>query len=278
MKNDSCSIVNDMPEVKYSVGQFTKYYTHYHSLYELYYFLEGDAIYLVEGHEYRLTPNSLVLLSPNVFHGVKVLSDAPYVRATVYFTPDQISAERRALLLAPFPGYEKNSSKEVFYEHTESFGLFECIKNMIASQKQPSPLKEQYYSIYLESLLAQITLMYQCLKPSRMSGTAPDTINEILVYLNEHLDEDISLDSLSEQFFISKYYMNRAFKKATGTTVMDYLIYRRIVTAKQLILEGYTAQDAASATGFSDYSAFYRAYRKVMGNSPAADKSGHGGS
>ena len=275
MINDSNSIhIIEPPEIKRNVGQFTRYITHFHSFYELYYFLEGDADYLVEGREYHLTPHSLILLSPNVFHGVKVNSDAPYVRTTVYFTPEQIEAQHRSLLLAPFPGYQKNSPKEVFYEQTESFGLYECIKNMIESQKQPSPLREQYYCIYLESLLAQISLMYQCLEPSGVTVSAPDTISDIIVYLNEHLAEDISLDGLSERFFISKYYMNRAFKKATGTTVMDYLIYKRIIAAKQLIFEGNTATDAAAGVGFDDYSAFYRAYRKVTGHSPAADKRG----
>lgn len=37
---------------------------HYHSCYEIYYFLKGDADYMVEGREYHLTPHSLILLSP----------------------------------------------------------------------------------------------------------------------------------------------------------------------------------------------------------------------
>ena len=68
--------------------------------------------------------------------------------------------------------------------------------------------------------------------------------------------------------------MNRAFKKDTGTTVMDYLIYKRVVMARQLMLNGFTASDAANETGFGDYSTFYRAYKKVMGCRPGADRPG----
>ena len=53
---------------------------HYHSCYEIYYFLKGDADYMVEGREYHLTPHSLILLSPYVFHGVRVNSTTDYVR------------------------------------------------------------------------------------------------------------------------------------------------------------------------------------------------------
>ena len=104
--------------------------------------------------------------------------------------------------------------------------------------------------------------------------SASGTITDMIRYLNEHLTEPVTLDDLSSRFFISKYYMNRAFKKATGTTVMDYLIYKRVVMARQLMLNGFTASDAANETGFGDYSTFYRAYKKVMGCRPGADRPG----
>lgn len=245
---------------------------HYHSFYELYFFVEGDADYLVEGKVYHLTPNSLLLLSPNVFHGVRVNSDAPYVRCAIHFSPDIISPERRTFLLSSFPGNTKNSPKEVFYEHTDTYCLRDCLNLIIQAQKQQSGLSRQYFPIYMETLLAQISLMCQTLRPTQVTSSAPEPIIHILTYLNEHLTEELSLDDLSERFFISKYYMNRAFKKATGTTVMDYVHYKRIVMARQLILNGTTAQDAASECGFGDYSVFYRSYKKFIGHGPAQDK------
>ena len=128
--------------------------------------------------------------------------------------------------------------------------------------------------MFLEALLAEISLMCQTLRPSTPDSSASGTITDIIRYLNEHLTEPVTLDELSGRFFISKYYMNRAFKKATGTTVMDYLIYKRIVMARQLMLNGFTAADAANETGFGDYSTFYRAYKKVMGCRPGADRTG----
>lgn len=251
-----------------------KFEVHYHSCYEIYYFVGGDADYLVEGREYHLTPHSLILLSPHVFHGVKVNSTADYVRCAVHFLPESLLAERRQLLLSSFPGNKKNGPKEVFYEKTEKYGLYAYFEHLIWSQKQPQTLSGPYYAMFLEALLAQISLMCQTLSPSTADVNAPDTITDIIHYLNEHLTESITLDELSGRFYISKYYMNRAFKKATGTTVMDYLIYKRVIMAKQLIFNGYTASDAANETGFGDYSTFYRAYKKVMGCSPGEDKKG----
>lgn len=262
--------------VRFSVSheKNDKFSVHYHACYEIYYFVDGDADYQVEGRVYHLTPHSLVLLSPNVFHGVKINSRTDYVRCSVHFHPESLAAERRSFLLSPFPGSKKNDPKEVFYEKTEEFGLHAFFEHLVRSQTRPKALREACYPIFLESLLAQISVMCQALKPSEAAVTAPDHITEIIRYLNEHLADPITLDGLSESFYISKYYMNRAFKKATGTTVMDYLIYKRIVMARQLMLNGHTASDAAALTGFGDYSSFYRAYKKVTGRNPGADKGG----
>lgn len=95
---------------------------------------------------------------------------------------------------------------------------------------------------------------------------------ELIHYLNQHLPEKITLDKLSNLFFMSKYYMNRAFKNSTGTTIMNYLTYKRIMLAKQYLMNGDTAYEAAEKVGFADYSAFFRAYKKVLGHSPSLDK------
>lgn len=262
-------------KVNFSTSHFSsdKFEVHYHSFYEIYYFIKGDADYVVEGREYHLTPHSLILLSPYAFHGVRVNSTADYVRCAIHFSPESVLAERRVLLLSSFPGNKKSRPGEVFYEKTEEYGLYAYFEHLIWSQKQPAALREPYYAMFLEALLAQISLMCQTLRPSTPDSSASGTISEIIHYLNEHLTEPVTLDDLSNRFFISKYYMNRAFKKATGTTVMDYLIYKRIVMARQLILNGYTAADASIETGFGDYSTFYRAYKKYMGCRPGADKS-----
>lgn len=252
----------------------TKLQIHYHGCYEIYYFVCGDVDYHVEGRVYHLTPNSLILLSPYVFHGAQVKSNAEYIRYSVYLTQEDIIAEHRALLFSAFPNGHKGSAKEVFYENTESFDLHSFFQHLFQSREESESGQNPYYPIFLEALLAQITQMCWKLCPSTAALYSSNNVMRIIDYLNVHLTEPITLDELAKQFYISKYYMNRAFKKAVGTTVIDYLIYKRVSRAKQLILGGLTASDAAMQSGFQDYSSFYRAYKKIMGNSPRKDNMG----
>ena len=54
-------------------------------------------------------------------------------------------------------------------------------------------------------------------------------------------------------------------------SVMQYVAYNRVLYARQLLAQGMGAAEAAREVGFSDYSSFYRSYRKVTGRSPRAD-------
>ncbi|MHB8131500.1 MAG: AraC family transcriptional regulator [Mobilitalea sp.] len=268
------SIITDMVQFSYnsSTEIYTTHQIHCHNVFEIYYFIEGDADYLVEGKLYHPAPHSLILLSPHVFHGVKVNSDNPYLRFTIHFNPDLLNMDRRNLLLSAFPNNEKHSDKEVYYENTEPFHLYTYFEALVSLNDQTDSIKNQLLPIYIEAILAQLTIMCRTLRPVQVKVSVSSTITDIIAYLNDNLTENITLDQLSEYFFISKYYLNRAFRKATGTTVVDYLIYKRVIFAKQLLMNGHSATEAALKSGFRDYSAFYRAYRKNLGHSPLVDR------
>lgn len=90
----------------------------------------------------------------------------------------------------------------------------------------------------------------------------------LLDFLNTHLTEDISIDRLSEQFYISKYYLMHSFKEETGYTIGNYLTTRRLLRARDLIRDGSPITEACFASGFKNYSSFSRAYKKYFKKAP----------
>lgn len=249
-----------------------EYHCHFHNVYEIYYFISGDADYMVEGQEYHLTPHSLLLLAPNVLHGVRINSDATYARYCLYVAPSDISTERCSLLLSTLPSSSRQAGQVIFYEHVEAYGLEKTFRNLMELQKFPKEKQDALRPVFNETLLAQIQLLQEVVNPSHSMHTTPSRISDIIRYINLHPTENITLDSLSEQFYLSKFYMNRAFKKTMGTTIIDYVLQRRVLLGKQHLLNGETATRAAELAGFQDYSSFYRAYRKVFGTSPRSDQ------
>ena len=119
-------------------------------------------------------------------------------------------------------------------------------------------MREELLPICIEALLAQILCMSD--NGEQKSERTADNLLDILYYLNSHLRERVSLDELSERFLISKHHLNKVFREATGTTVYDYLLRKRVAAAQQMLINGTSTQDACMLSGFQDYSAFYRAY------------------
>ena len=92
---------------------------------------------------------------------------------------------------------------------------------------------------------------------------------EILRYINEHLTERLTLEELADKFYMSKNHLTAIFKRAAGTTVARYILYKRMTIARKELAEGTPAAEAAIKAGFGDYSSFFRAYRKMFGCAPS---------
>ena len=91
----------------------------------------------------------------------------------------------------------------------------------------------------------------------------------ILDYIRDNLAEPLSLDQIASQFYLSKHYLCRIFKSATGFSVMEYIIYSRVLRARQLLQEGSCVSAAAAACGFENLSYFSRIYKRYMGQLPS---------
>jgi AraC-like DNA-binding protein len=238
---------------------------HCHSYYEIYYFLRGKVEYLVEGVAYAPAPDSVLLIPAGVLHGVKADPNLPYERFALHFLPELLSPETRKLLLSPF-------QHGGAYLINPDPNLLACCRSLLDCGSLSPALQTAALRCRTEALLTMLCAASQRQGKLPKEDTPSTQTEEILSYLNSHLGEDLSLDLLCQKFFISKNHLNLLFRKATGTTVWDYLSRKRAALAQQLILSGTTAMQAARQAGFQDYSAFYRCYRKIFGQSPAQAK------
>ena len=91
----------------------------------------------------------------------------------------------------------------------------------------------------------------------------------ILEYVEKHMREDLTIDSLADVVCLSKYHFSRAFKVATGTSPKRYLKERRLEMAKALLSEeASTLTEIAMLCRFSSEANFSRAFRSATGLTP----------
>lgn len=148
--------------------------------------------------------------------------------------------------------------------------LFETVKLLDKAKEEDLYAGEMYCRILFLKLLIELNRC--CISNPEIfhkMARYDKKIVEIIHYINENLAEDLTIEALSDNFFLSKYHMMRKFKEETGYTIHSYIVSKRLLLARTLISQGTPVVKAAHMSGFTDYTTFSRAYKKQFGAPPS---------
>ena len=267
----------DFEAFYYSDLNFQTLPAHTHDYYEFYLFLEGDLDLEISGHARPLHPGDMVLVPPGVsHHALMHSSDRPYRRFVLW-----VSQEYAARLLKESPDYvflmqrAATSSRCYYHFHEAEFSSI---------QSRLIRLLEEFHSnrygrnaaIYLalnDLLLYMNRIIYEREHPV-VSGSG-DLMQEITLFIDEHLTEDLSLDVLADHVCLSKYYIAHYFKDNLGISIHQYITKKRLQSCSEAIAAGSDITRTFDEYGFRDYSSFYRMFRKEYGMSPREYQEAH---
>lgn len=244
--------------------EVAKHYMHTHETAELYYFIAGKTVFHIEGTEYIPERGDILFIRPAEAHYTSVDNNYPYERAVINFDIsmfDGIDPERTLLK----PLFERKAGKLNLYKNFRFKDELHktCIENMMTSGVNDK--LNVYSNLFL--LLNEISKVFS---DTAAEQEQIDSVEyKIIRYVNKHLCEKLTLDSVCDKFYISKPQLCRIFKKATGTTMGQYITVKRLVTARKLLHDGAKPTTVYSECGFGDYSTFYRAYVKNFGEAPS---------
>lgn len=242
---------------------------HMHSGCELYCFLSGEGYFTIEGSEYPLSPGLILLTRPGELHKLAISGVLPYERVAVHFPPDAIEKiDTDGRLRALF--FDRPLGQGNAYLGSEDSRAFltSCIYRLVQRGKQLAPRTQT---------LANLLPILCELSGLRASETAAPPATEglaagVIAYINAHLCENWTLDTLAAHFYFSRTHLSRIFKQATGLSVWDYTLLKRLIAAREQIRSGLPATEAAVRCGFGDYSSFYRQYKRRFGVTPQGDR------
>ncbi|MBP3381453.1 MAG: AraC family transcriptional regulator [Clostridia bacterium] len=240
----------------------TAFTMHTHEQYEILYFVDGKAKYHIEGSEYPLNSGDLLIMRSNEAHYIELDPAQPYERLAIHFDTALLQKiDPDGLLLTPFRNRERG--KNNLFTATD-FPNENYLTYLLAVG---NPSENQRLQV-VSNLLALLNELYNAAE-HRNTNTAPEsTAYKIVQYVNTHLTEEMSIESICKQFYLSKPQLCRIFKRATGSTVWNYITIKRLYKAQRLIKRGTPTAQAADLSGFGDYTSFYRAYRKQFSSSP----------
>ena len=240
---------------------------HYHEFCKLLFLVSGTGGYSVEGQHYSLQTGDIVLVGSRAVHRPEFQPDAPYERIIVYIDPEFLRQQSTpdCNLLEVFSGKTGHVLRCEEWQRLLQLAL--GLEKELSAQALGRVIVSRGL---LLRLLVEIGREQNQGNARRPALIVPKDVRvlQLMQYIDAHIAEDLSIDDLAEQLFMSKYHMMHLFRAETGQSIYGYLTLRRLMTARELISGGMRATEAAFRSGFATYSSFTRSYAKQFGTTP----------
>lgn len=242
---------------------------HSHEHYELYIHLQGGELFSLESELVPMTPNQLVIIPPYCMHGL--IYDQPlqnYERMFLNVTPEALEAAGGGMI--DLPELLARATEGGHYFFTLTSEEAQTCKACILQLLQPGDGAMQGFDAYC-SMLRYLQIVAHAAASAAAPAPQPAAyplIQQVMNYLDARCTEPITLSDVADAFHISVSHLCHEFSRYNRHSIYDYVLYRRVITACELIRQGEPLTQVAYRCGFGNYNSFLRAFHKFIGMSP----------
>lgn len=245
---------------------------HYHDFHKIMIFLRGNVSYVIEGKQYELLPEDILLIHAGELHRPVIHDTSVYERMVFYISPhffEELAGKGHDLFQCFCLSRNQQSSllrldkdqgreiKKVCHELADSF-----LTNSYAGELY----RETKFVEFL--ILLNRALLGDQFQYSRVS-TANPAVQSVLKYINDRIcDESLSIDQISQAAFLNRSYLMHLFKAETGQSIGKYITEKRLFLAQSMMDQGLSVTEACFRSGFKNYAAFYYAYKNKYNSAP----------
>lgn len=231
---------------------------HLHDTVEIYLLIEGDASFMVENTVYALTPGDAVISKPNEMHNCVLNSNSKHKHACFWFDASSV------FFVSALCRHDFGKNNIVSPSAKEKQEIFSIIKEMVKAHDNNKKMHE--FSLVLRFL--DIINSNVSESQTDTETVIPETLAEILSYVNENFAAIESVETLADKYFVSHSTLCRLFKEYLHTSPKMYLQTKKLGYSRILLKKGYSVYDACMESGFSDYSNYIRLFRSRFGVTP----------
>ena len=255
----------------YDDKDLAKVEAHSHNYFEFYFFLEGDVSMQIGKNTYRVRSGDLMLIPPHTPHRLIIHSPkTPYRRFVFWMSKDfcehlsQISPSYMYLI-----DYVLEHKEYLFQMDPVSFNTLQSKMIRLLEEMHAERFgKDEQISLYICDFLLHINRLIYEQSETQAQPINTSLYSNLVEYIEQHLDEELSLERLADEFFVSKYHIAHVFKENVGLSIHQYITKKRLSLCQEAIRARMNITEVYHAYGFGDYSSFYRAFKKEYGISP----------
>jgi AraC-like DNA-binding protein len=243
---------------------------HHHDFFEVYFLLGGEVSFRVEGRTYTLKPGDMLLINPQELHQALIDRDTIYERMVLWIDRGYLAELSAAGMdLAACFDTRLPTHTNLLHPNKMQRAELQGLLEKLAGEFYGDGLgNSQYAQGLLLQFLVEVNRLALAESKQPISAEETDMVDQVLSYIGAHFTEDISLEMLSNTFYVSKYHLSHEFSKRVGTGIYRYIMFRRLMHARELLEGGTPPGEAYGQCGFGDYANFYRSFKSFYGVSP----------
>ena len=249
---------------------------HCHDYYELYIHLRGGEHMGVDNKLYLLKPNQVYIFPPFCMHGLSCTKEMRnYERSYLNLSPEVMRVLSCGQIDLDQFFRSHTSGGVCTYQLTDQDAsqYVAWIRRIRDNQIKHADENDAFHRFENYTLLMNIlNLLCRTMRraePVEGEVFGNSVIQEVLEYINNHYTQPIRIENLARSFGVSVSWLSHEFTRFTNRSVYDYVLYRRVMLARQQMLGDASLNDIAYQCGFNDYSNFLRSFTKIAGVSPS---------
>jgi AraC-like DNA-binding protein len=232
---------------------------HFHEYYVIAYMEGGRRHLCCKGKEYKLSAGDLVLFNPRDNHYCTPIDGSILDYRALNLSPESMARAAREVTGKDYIPYFTHN---VVYQSEITKSICDVYELIV--HNAPKLEKEEAFFFLLQQVFQEYSAPF-----AEVDILEPDPqLKTLCSYMEEHYEDNITLEELLAMTNYSKSYLLRSFTKQIGVSPYRYLQNVRLTKAKDLLEQGIAPIDAASMAGFSDQSHFTNFFKEFIGLTP----------
>jgi len=246
---------------------------HTHDYLEIVYVFSGESIHKIDGAKYFLNKGDVIFINYGSMHSISAVKNFSYYN--ISFSPDILEnkflSKENALSMLLLSSFNticsESKGAKISFAKNERREIEFILESMIKEENFNARFSGRILENYLDIIFSKILQKTENISKIVSGDNVWEQLKE---FIDNNSSEKITLTDLAKQNFYNPSYFSRVFKQKFGISLTEYINQKRFENAEKLLRETTLSVDKImEKVGFLDKNAFYKAFVKKNGVTPA---------